>query len=184
MDREFYLYFYALIPPEDIQADVTKVKLDFKKRFESVHSLKSPPHITLIPPFRYKLASEGKLIKALDDFASIEVAFKQKLHDFGFFPPRVIFINVDKSEDLKRLFHKFKKYMDAKLNISSLTRGGIRFTPHMTVAHRDLTKENFNKAKPQYENKHISFEFEVNEINLLRHDGKRWGIIHSGNFKG
>lgn len=184
MDKDNYLYFYALIPPKDIQADVTKVKLDFKERFESVHSLKSPPHITLIPPFRYKLASESKLIGTLDDFVSNEITFQQKLQDFGFFPPRVIFINVDKSENLKRLFHRFKIHMDAKLNISSLTRGGIRFSPHMTVAHRDLTKENFNKAKPQYENKHISFEFEVNEINLLKHDGMRWEIIHSGIFRG
>ena len=184
MDREFFLYFYALIPPVDIQANVTKVKLDFKERFEAVHSLKSPPHITLIPPFRYKLAFESKLIKTLDDFVADEETFNQKLKNFGFFPPRVIFIKVDESESLKSLFYRFKKHMDSELNVSSLTRGPIRFSPHMTVAHRDLTKENFNRAKPFYENKQISFEFEVNGINLLKHDGIRWEIIHTGNFNG
>jgi 2'-5' RNA ligase len=184
MDQEFYLYFFALVPPEDIQTYVTKVKMDFKERFESVHALKSPAHITLIPPFRYKYSAESQLIKTLDIFSSQELKFKQKLQDFGFFPPRVIFIKVDKSENLRNMFHRFKMHMDSKLNLSSLTRGPVRFSPHMTVAFRDLTKENFNKAKPLYEEKQISFEFIVCGISLLKHNGKRWEIIHSSDFKG
>jgi 2'-5' RNA ligase len=183
MKQEFHLYFYALIPPEDIQSYVSGVKMDFKERFESVHALKSPPHITLIPPFRYKSVSEDQLIKTLDNFTFQESKLNLSLKDFGFFPPRVVFIKVDKSEILKSMFYRFKKHMDRKLDLSSFTRGSIKFSPHMTVAHRDLTRENFNKAKPIYEEKQILFEFEVNGISLLKHDGKKWQVIHSGDFK-
>jgi 2'-5' RNA ligase len=183
MDKELYLYFFAVIPPEDIQSCVTNIKIDFNERFESSHALKSPPHITLIPPFRYKRRNESTLIKTLDDFSFKESKFRQKLEDFGFYPPRVIFIKVNKSENLKSMFHRFKAYMDEQLNLSSLTRGPIRFSPHMTVAFRDLTKENFNKAKSIYQNKNISFEFEVNGISLLKHDGKQWEVIHKSDFK-
>ena len=182
MDQEFYLYFYALIPPEDIQSYVTQIKMDFKENFESVHALKSPPHITLIPPFRYNFDNEHQLIKTLEDFSSREIKFLQSLQNFGFFPPRVVFIKVNKSEQLKNMFYRFKMHMDDELNISSLTRGPIRFSPHMTIAHRDLTKENFNRAKPKYVEKEISFEFEVNGINLLKHDGNCWQVIHKSEF--
>jgi len=111
MDKEFYLYFYALVPPEDIQNYITRIKMDFKERFESVHALKSPPHITLIPPFRYNSSSEKQLIKTLENFSSGEIKFKQKLQGFGFFPPRVIFVKVGKSENLKNMFDRFKKFL-------------------------------------------------------------------------
>jgi len=106
-----------------------------------------------------------------------------KLDSFGFFPPRVIFININKSETLKGVYHRFKRHMNDSLNINSLLRGPQRFSPHMTVAFRDLTKENFYLARREYENKNISFEFEVDGICMLRHNRKYWEIIHKSRFK-
>lgn len=46
------------------------------------------------------------------------------------------------------------------------------FHPHMTVGYRDLTFENFQKAWKVYKEKEFKTKFLVNEISLLRHDGK------------
>jgi len=61
MNKDWYLYFFAVVPPEEIQSSVTDIKQDFKERFNASHALKSPPHITLIPPFKYDLEDENVL---------------------------------------------------------------------------------------------------------------------------
>jgi len=183
MDKDFFLYFFALIPSEDIQSSVTKIKLDFQNRYNASHALKSPPHITLIPPFKFERKNENRLIEILNEFSEYESKFQQSLKGFGMFPPKVIFIKVPKNDSLKSLYSRFIKHMDEKLNLSSYSRRAKNFFPHMTVAFRDLTPENFYKAKPVYEQKHISIEFEVNNICLLRHNSIQWEIIHYGHFK-
>jgi 2'-5' RNA ligase len=183
MNKDQFLYFFALVPPEDIQASVTKIKYDFKRRYHAAHALKSPPHITMIPPFRFHKDGEQLLIKSLDSFTKGESRFQQKLQDFGYFPPRVIFIKVHQSAFLSNLYHRIKEHMEKSIHISSLARGLDRFSPHMTVAFRDLTKRNFFLAKSVYDIKKISLEFEVNGIALLRHNGVHWEIIHKSLFK-
>ena len=182
MDKDLFLYFYALVPPEEIQSSVTMIKQDFKDRFKAGHALKSPPHITLIPPFKFEKSNEGLLINSVNIFSKNESRFLQKLNGFGSFPPRVIFIKVNKNESLKRLYYRFLKYMDEILQINSLVRGSKKFSPHMTVAFRDLTRENYYMAQPEYEKKNISFEFEIDGICLLRHNRKHWEIIHKSQF--
>jgi 2'-5' RNA ligase len=58
-------WFIAVIPPEDIQEAVTALKREAAARFESRHALKSPPHVTLIPPF----------VATLDEISSLEGFF-------------------------------------------------------------------------------------------------------------
>jgi 2'-5' RNA ligase len=183
MRKDQFLYFFALVPPVDIQNIVTEIKQDFRERFNTNHALNSPPHITLIPPFMYEKINEYQLIESLEEFSNEESKFQQKLEGFGMFPPRVIFIKVNKTRSLISLYFRFKEHMDKALKISSSVRRTLKFSPHMTVAFRDLTKENFYLAKPVYEKKEIFLEFDVEGISLLRHNRLRWEIIHSSHFK-
>ena len=130
MDKDYFLYFIALVAPEEIQSSITEIKLDFKNRFSASHALKSPPHITLIPPFRFDKKNENNLIKILDEFSMYEPRFKQKLDDFGSYPPRVIYIKVDKSDSLKNLHSRLHDQMYDKLSLSAFTRGSKFFLPH------------------------------------------------------
>ena len=50
------------------------------------------------------------------------------------------------------------------------------YTPHITVAFRDLTKQNFRKAWSELEHQQLYFEFIVPVVTLLIHNGKRWHI--------
>lgn len=44
------LYFLAVIPPEPVFSEVMAFKKEMSERFSSSRALKSPPHITLLPP--------------------------------------------------------------------------------------------------------------------------------------
>jgi len=183
MKKDHSLYFFAIVPPEKVQTCVTEIKKDFKDRYNAKHALKSPPHITLIPPFEYKYSEEKRLIENLELFSSEEVSFLQKLENFGTFPPKVIYIGVLKSEYLSNIYNRFRKFMAKNLGLENISQDSRKFKPHMTVAFRDLTTENFYLAKSEYEQKRISFSYEVQSISLLRHNGKFWDIVHEAHFK-
>lgn len=183
MNKDQSLYFFAVIPPDEIQSLVTEIKLEFKAQYDAIHALKSPPHITLIPPFIFEISKEQMLVENLDKFSRDESVFRQKLEGFGFFPPRVIYIKVNSPESLARVFRRLFRYMDRAAGISSLMRNPGKFSAHMTVAHRDLTKESFQKARPLFEKREISFEFLVDGICLLKHNGRFWEIFHKSRFE-
>ena len=183
MKKDHRLYFFALVPPEEIQASVTEIKKDFRDRFKAGHALKSPPHITLIPRFEFLFSDENRLIKYLELFASEESSFLQVLENFGTFPPKVIYVRVLKSESLLDMYKRFRKFMELNLGLGKKSYSSGKFKPHMTVAFRDLTPENFYLAKTAYAQKQVSFRFLVQSICLLRHNGQHWDILHEAVFK-
>jgi 2'-5' RNA ligase len=46
------LYFIAIIPPQPYKEKIAGIKQSFAEIYHVSHALKSPPHITLIPPFK------------------------------------------------------------------------------------------------------------------------------------
>lgn len=50
------------------------------------------------------------------------------------------------------------------------------FAPHMTVAFKDLTKQNFKTAWAEFEQRQLHFEFTATQLTLLLHHGKRWNV--------
>lgn len=183
MKKDHSLYFFAIVPPEKVQYSVTEIKKDFEDRYQAKHALNSPPHITLVPPFEYKSSEEGRLIKYLELFSSEESCFTQNLENFGTFPPKVIYIKVLESDCLSKMYNRFRKFVGENIRLEDFSEDSRKFKPHMTVAFRDLTRENFYLAKSEYEEKRISFTYKVQGISLLRHNGKYWDIVHEAYFK-
>lgn len=48
------LYFIALVLPSPLYEEVTRLKEYFRDRYNSKAALRSPPHITLHMPFKWK----------------------------------------------------------------------------------------------------------------------------------
>ena len=49
------LYFIALLPPVEVAEEVTEIKQFFARNYNSRAALKSPPHVTLQPPFAWEV---------------------------------------------------------------------------------------------------------------------------------
>ncbi len=88
------LYFIALVLPPPLDEEVTRLKEHFRDHYNSKAALRSPPHITLHMPFKWKEKREQELISALQKFCTGRKSFEVELKNFGCFPPRVIFIDV------------------------------------------------------------------------------------------
>ncbi|WP_445626465.1 2'-5' RNA ligase family protein [Nostoc sp. DSM 114167] len=169
-------FFIALLPPQDIQDYANKIKQYFADRYASSGTLKSPPHITLQPPFEWADANLPLLEASLKEFASGQQPVAITLKGFDAFVPRVIYINVVRSQELLTLQADLMAYTESNLRIVDRVSKTRPFAPHLTVAFRDLTKQNFKAAWPEFENRQLHFEFTADKLTLLLHDGKRWNI--------
>lgn len=176
MDKPTSLYFIALLPPQEIQDYANGVKQYFASRYNSRHAQKSPPHITLQAPFEWDRQSVTVLEESLADFAAQRPGISISLSGFGAFPPRVIYIDVVRTPELLALQSDLMQHMMRELGIVDLMVKQRAYAPHMTVAFKDLTKQNFKAAWPEFERQSVQFEFTANYVTLLVHECGRWHV--------
>ncbi|GAX38349.1 2'-5' RNA ligase family protein [Nodularia sp. NIES-3585] len=169
-------FFIALLPPQHIQEYANEIKQYFADHYASRGAQKSPPHITLQPPFEWSDAKVPQLEASLREFAHGRQSIPITLNGFAAFPPRVIYIDVVKSQPLLTLQADLMAYAESNLEIVDQVSQTRPFAPHMTVAFRDLTKPNFRLAWPEFVHRSLNFDFMAENLTLLLHDGQRWNI--------
>jgi len=169
------LFFIAILPNEDIQQEVTGFKEYMQEYFDASHALKSPPHITLFPPFKWNANRVNDLTQTLAYFAADYNSFTLQLNNFNSFPPRVLFVDVEKSEQLQGLQQNLQKYLLTKLHLVN-DRDHPNFNPHMTIAHKDLKRALYPKAWAHFSKQTYRRAFHVSTITLLEHKGGRWEV--------
>ena len=169
------LFFLALLPPSEIQNPVRQLQTEMVERFDSRAALRSPPHITLFPPFRYTLPLDASLAQQLQSFADNHGPVAIELRNFGAFKPKVIYVHVEKTPGLLALQQQLDLYLTQELSIHH-DRPQRPFAPHITLAYRDLRRAKFQEAWPEFEERSFQAEFTVPELTLLRHVGGKWQI--------
>lgn len=178
---ETNLYFIAVIPSRDLRNKVTELKRDIATRFHSARALKVMPHITLKAPFKLPLVAHNILLTWFSNLELPEPSFTVALQGFGAFnnkKNRVIFIKPVLNLSLALLQREIVNSLKT-LEPAVVQPVDKNFTPHITIAYRDLTPENFEKAWKEYSHKEFEAQFEINAVHLLQHNGTRWNIIMS-----
>ena len=170
------LFFVAFVPPLDIQQKANTIKHHFAEVYQSKAALKSPPHITLQPPFYWERERLAELKTVLADFGQQQRTIPIMLDGFAAFKPRVIYINVHKNSELLALQKDLMLQLESSLNIINQLSKTRPFTPHMTVGFKDLTKANFYKAWDEFKEKPFTHKFTASKLTLLQHNGKKWEI--------
>lgn len=186
MLRQFYintikkeaLYFLAIIPPSPLYEEALELKNYFKENYQSKASLNSPPHITLHMPFQWKQEKEEEMVQTFEKFSTSVKPFELKLSGFGSFPPRVIYIDVEKNQNLETLHIELHRHCKRELNIFNASYKDKGFLPHLTLAFRDLKKPLFTKAWEEFEKKPYANSFKVDKFVLLKHNGKVWEVFN------
>lgn len=143
--------------------------------------LKSPAHITIVPPFWMDETLENNLLEDVSGISKTLTAFTIITHNFSAFKPRTIFIEpvLNKGfQTVKSVADNFFKTHTA-YNIKPDNRP---FHPHITIATRDLHKKDFAEAWPLFENKTFDKKFEATGLSVLRHNKINWDVIYTANF--
>lgn len=167
------LYFIGILPPDDIARRVQEVKKEFVEKYEAKEAYGKPPHFTLQIPFKAPEEIEEVIVPQLIFFAEEQKPFTVQLSGFNHFRKDVIFIDVKNPTPMKSLQARLVEYLQNELGFTK-RRTNNSFTPHMTVAYRDLTPANFERAWQEFRDRSFGYSFQVDSIYLLKHDYKQW----------
>lgn len=169
-------FFVALLPPPALGDQITAIQQDIGQRFQSKAALKSPPHITLQPPFVWPLDQVAHLGRSLAAFAQQQSPVPIELSGYGAFPPRVIYINVQRQGPPMALQPALMDHLETHCTIVHSPARQRPFVPHITVGFRDLKPTAFKLAWDEFKAKSFKAHFVVPALTLLQHDGQRWQI--------
>lgn len=175
------MYFIAIVLPQYLDEKIISYKKLVLEKFDCKVGLKSPAHITIIPPFWMEDEKEVQLLHDTDNLCSSIHSFPVITNNFSAFSPRTIFIDVEKNEQLNQAKQTadrfFKQRPHYKMKIESR-----HFHPHITIATRDLHKKTFYEAWQLFETKIFSEEWMATGMSVLRHNNSIWNVIHMSAF--
>lgn len=177
-----HMYFIALVAPKEINDEVLKWKQYMKERFGCVVGLRSPAHITLIPPFWMENTLENELENVITGFSEQQISFEINLRNFSAFKPGVIYVDVLPNESLRKLHLQLQGFL---LNGRPfpIKQEDRPFRPHVTIATRDLHKKAFRDAWEIFKEKEYQVSWRASGISLLKHNQKNWDVVFTSQFK-
>jgi 2'-5' RNA ligase len=176
------MYFISLVLPPHLNEKVLMYKNMMLEKYNCKVGLKSPAHITLVPPFWMEEEKEEQLINDISSLSNGLSPFHVVTNNFSAFKPRTIIIAPQPNDDLNIV----KKAMDdffknnSFYNIKIDTRA---FHPHITIATRDLYKKSFYEIWPWFAEKKFREEWIAEGISILKHNKKNWDVIYTSQFK-
>src|SRR5258705_4580569 len=152
------MYFIALVCAVEINKQILKWKLWMKEKYDCEAALRSPAHITIVPPFWMKPELEENLKRSISDFAMTQHDLTIQLNNFSCFKPKVIFVDVISNDNLTSLKEDLFKQLlsEGKYPIEKDERP---FSPHVTIATRDLHKKSFYEAWEHFKEKKYEAEW-------------------------
>jgi 2'-5' RNA ligase len=156
-------FWVGVILPKKISKGMLKIQKKIAKKYKTYHSLESKigPHFTITYQENVNERNLKKIEKVVNEISKEIKSFKVEIKGIRrFYKLRVICAKVLKSKELNSL----SKKLSYRLSKFEKIRRLRPFTPHITLADKDITKENFKEAFKEFKNKKIFYEFELNKI--------------------
>ncbi|MBV5261438.1 2'-5' RNA ligase family protein [Synechococcus moorigangaii CMS01] len=164
-----------LLPP-DLGAIASGWQYYCVDRFQTKKALNSPPHITLRSPFKLPVEDIDFLENCLQTFGQNQINFPIQLTGFNCFAPRVIYIDVQLTSPLRECQAQLTTALRTRLNIQAQRDGDRPFCPHVTIAFKDLSRANFDRAWAFFQARPLSHHFIAGGLSLLQHNGRHWQV--------
>jgi 2'-5' RNA ligase len=174
------MYFMAIVLPPPLDEKIFSLKKWTAENYNCRVALKSPAHITIIPPFWMDEEKENELAADLEELSASTTSFIVSTGNFSAFKPATLFVAVRPNPQL----NAFKKYVDDYFSERSypIKRESRPFHPHITIATRDLHKKDFVQAWEHFGNQKFEEAFIASSISLLKHNGRNWDVNYCANF--
>ena len=176
-------YFLAVLSPLTILEEIIGFQKEIEETFGSIHAQKTPPHITVIPPFdceEKKLhAFTEKAITFLNDMSIMNI--KVELDNFQRFEGRTLFVDVAKNETFEKLCKELK-LLFSKQKIIKQRIEKHYFIPHITIANKDIKKRDFKVAWENFKEREYRREFSLKSLVVLKLIEKQWTVMNEIQF--
>ncbi len=170
------LYCISIELPDELNATIDRVKEAFSARYSSKKALNHRARITLVPPFKADKDLAASLGRGLSKLMRTQATFSLEFNGYGAFAPKVIYIKVEKSKELRQIYFNLKRFLIRYFPFENY-HFGTGFQPNIVVAYRDLTKANYDRAILEYSTRKFRASLGVEGLYLLCHSGEKWEVI-------
>jgi 2'-5' RNA ligase len=182
MKEPSLLFFIAIMLPQTVDAEVIAFKNEMAYRFQSRKALRTASHITLKAPFKVAPAIHQELLRWFEGMTITTIPFMQEIKDFGSFSNKrnpVIYVQPFMNEFLRHLQKEVLQQFSLAFPKEAISKNEYTFSPHITIAYRDLHYQQFKEAWQEYQTKTYTALFEVDSFQLLQHKDGRWQVVAS-----
>lgn len=174
------LFLVCIIPPATIVDDIDEIRESIAAEYNVFESLKRPAHITLYNPVKISYEQEKWFFKALEDASYLD-SFEQVLKNFKSFPPHTVYIDVIQNDGIMKLQVQIKTALKPLALIPA--KEISKFTPHLTIAFKDVKLPVYNTIMDAYGDKKFKRTFTVTGFSVYKHIDKRWRPYKEFSFK-
>jgi 2'-5' RNA ligase len=112
----------------------------------------------------------------LQGFFEQEKSFSLSLGGIGSFGKRVAFLKIKYPPELKESQQRLLAFTRVVLK-KDIEISDRNYHPHMTMAYRDVKKDQFQQVMDYLEPRKIKGSFKISEVSLLKKNNGTWNII-------
>ena len=176
-------HFIGVLIPEDIRATLEDCRRYMNEAYGCKSGYGTPIHVTLVPPFHLPEEFSTKdLAMAIEKeviLARSELKFDGHIENFDAFGDRTIFAKVIPNENWTKLRDKV---LEAVLKAApGCTKKDKRpFTPHLTVANRDIPSGASVAALQVMNELNLVEDFPVDNVAIFERRGGKWNVAWCG----
>lgn len=168
-------FFAAFMLPPEAEAYAKQVVQSLTTRYRT-RTAKAAPHITIQAPFRWPLEDVATLETAIAQVTQAMQPVPIHLCGFGSFPPRVIYIDVERTPELLQVQTQLTQHMQNQPQAIDLKPERRRFSPHVTVASRNMTRSRFKSIWAELKDQPVDFRYVCDRLTLLIYDSRGWHV--------
>lgn len=169
-------HFVGVPLPDELCATLETCRAWMNARYGCKSGHATPLHVTIVPPFCLdEKFTNSDLRGAMQDAADAWLAANKKLvcevSGFGAFSTRTIFAHVAPSAEWTLFRDIAYRALLAKCP-GTAKRDARVFTPHITVANRDIPSGAMRPALEHFETLHLQERFEVRSLALFARNAR------------
>ena len=179
LTTEKKLKLVAIVPPEPLFSFVKEEQNFIAQKWNVRQALRTPPHITLIPPISLDEGESEELDRISKEIASLHPSFRLKVTRYEAFSPKVIYLKPSFPHVLRVLYTDLMDAILAKIPHAMQKYPYESFVPHITIAYRDLDPLRFKEVWKYYKNKKVNFSVDIEQICILDNTADGWVISDS-----
>lgn len=172
-NRQHSMYYISLVCPDPPAGTIRAYQGWMYDHFGCRAAMKSPPHITLVPPFWLPEEKEASLNQVLSDFEFDRPAIEIHWNGFNHFGKRVLYVQVDDTPDLHLLYSALSHHLALNAE-NEIAAQPPTFHPHITIATRDMPPAAFQSAWEYFSGKSFKGNFEISGISLMKLEPAHW----------
>ncbi|MEM9215103.1 MAG: 2'-5' RNA ligase family protein [Cyanobacteria bacterium P01_F01_bin.150] len=163
----------ALMTPPSVSRFAYQIIQDLSDRYRT-RTARVAPHITLQAPFHWPKGEISALEKALTQFKQHHAPIPIHLSGFGAFGKKVLYIQVQRSQELMAFQASLADYLAQTFLIVDPKTQQRSFSPHITVASRKLKPQTFDHAWQDLKQHSVELNYVNDYFTLLIYDGYQW----------